>query len=573
MSSLASQRLPRLQLRLLGRRRSHMFDVSPLMLLSLLGWTSLLVPIIGIKGARFGGPAYILFTLLWIAVIVVRFLRHREIDTNLEFATIWTTTISLAYLATSLGGANPAILFAPLVIALSAVICRRYTVQSIFVLALLSGSYGTAAATFKVGVGPLIHLILAGLWAGIIWRVVTKRRTRALRAWPAMILVGVYMAVTLLEITTAESFYIGIRSISVSQWYMLVFLVVAYTSLTSAELLKLGRLFVAVATAVGGYATMRHFTGPSAAESAYAFATGGNYNTLDGHTLSLFGSFGGRHDLAVWTSCAVPLCIGCALGWRDRWRYIAMLGAAFCVFDLIDTDVRAAIPAVLAGIVVTFALYALTPAFGRQRLGVAVISVSAVAAVGVALFLALGVNSNGHYTGLLHPTQDSSFSERTYKWSGAIRDITHHPAGMGLGSAGRVHIQYGRFFLTSNETIENSYLVIAYQEGFIVMSLFVLMLLAVLGTLAARTITTRSQAKATLAIGPVGALVSFMVMMMNGPYVEGIPALWIWLILGLGVAQFAFRDPDSDPVPTDAEGPDAQRVLPEAAPPRVPAHV
>jgi hypothetical protein len=547
MSSIASRRVPRLYARLANYQR-HRLQVSPWMVLALLAWTSLLVPVMGIKGARFGGFAYISMTGIWLAVLAARFFRHREVDPDFELASWWTSIVSVGYLTTTIGTNNSLIVLGPFVIAFAAVMCTRYPAQAIFGLAVLSGGFGSLQALTGFGVGPIVHLILAGLWVALLWRVATKRRHRALWTWPAMGLVALYLLVTLLELPRSETLFIGLRAISVGPWYMLAFPVIAYTGLSMVSYQKIARGFVLVAVAVGGYALLRHFVGPTSAERALAISTGGNYNTVEG-TLRNFGSLSTGGDLAGWATCAVPFCLGCALGWTDRWRYIAVLGAGLCLFALVDTKVRTVIPAVLVGVAVTMVIYMLTPAFGPRRLAVAMVSIFTIASVAVVLFAALGSNHTGRYSALLHPKNDDSFSLRTYKWRAAIRDIRAHPAGYGVGSAGFEHARYGRFYLTSNLTIENSYLLIAYQEGFIVMTLFAVMLLALVASLAVRTVSARSRAKATLAVGPIGSLLSFMVIMISSANVEGFPALWTWLLVGLACAQFAFRDPADKPEP------------------------
>jgi len=56
-------------------------------------------------------------------------------------------------------------------------------------------------------------------------------------------------------------------------------------------------------------------------------------------------------------------------------------------------------------------------------------------------------------------------------------------------------------------------------------------------------VTTARPGRAALAIGAAGTLVSMLVLFFVGDYVEGLPALAGWLLVGLGVGQFALGSP------------------------------
>ena len=74
------------------------------------------------------------------------------------------------------------------------------------------------------------------------------------------------------------------------------------------------------------------------------------------------------------------------------------------------------------------------------------------------------------------------------------------------------------------------------------MILFVLALILVLIGLAARAIRTPDPFRSALAIGACGTLAALMILFYGGLYMEGMPIVIAWLLIGLGAAAVSVRE-------------------------------
>src|SRR3712207_5743145 len=119
-----------------------------------------------------------------------------------------------------------------------------------------------------------------------------------------------------------------------------------------------------------------------------------------------------------------------------------------------------------------------------------------------------------------------------------MRDIDTHPFGHGLGTAGRVQRERGRFSAVATFAIDNAYLQMAYEQGLLVMLLFVASCLVLLAGLVRRGLLTASREKAGVAIGAAGAMAAYLVLLVAGSYTEELGNLAFWIIMGLGISQF-----------------------------------
>src|SRR5690606_14144310 len=115
------------------------------------------------------------------------------------------------------------------------------------------------------------------------------------------------------------------------------------------------------------------------------------------------------------------------------------------------------------------------------------------------------------------------------------------PLGHGLGTGSSQGSMSGRFLQASAINIDNSYLKIAYEQGVIVMALFVAAMLGLLASLAVASLRTRRRAAAAMRFGACGALASMLVSFYTGLYIEAAPVLAGWFIVGLGLAYFVAR--------------------------------
>jgi hypothetical protein len=427
-------------------------------------------------------------------------------------------------------------------IAVSAVACARFPAAAVTFVALLTGAYGSVEALGGFPAGPAVDVVLGGLWISALWRLVMGRRP----SWwvpPAIVAVVLYLCLTAGEIAFAASGKIGVQSFRASAWYLAAGVLVAYAPWSAQTRRRIVNGVLLVMVAVGAYAAYRWLVGAAPQEAQLAKQA--SYTNTLGGELGLVGSFTSRHELGAWTTVAVPFALIMALTLRDRWRYVAALAAALCAFALIASETRAALVAVIPALALMLVLYQFSRGFPGLHLGATAVAAVAVLGVGVLQFSgATGgdTRAKSHFGLILTPTQDPAFKRREYKWNTALADVAKHPMGQGLGTAGRVQRQYGRFMNVASYDVDNSYLKIALEQGLWVMVFFGVALAALLFSLARRALLVRDRERAGVAIGGAAALLGMAILMFFAVHIEGLPALFAWLLVGLGVGAVAQPD-------------------------------
>jgi O-antigen ligase len=149
-----------------------------------------------------------------------------------------------------------------------------------------------------------------------------------------------------------------------------------------------------------------------------------------------------------------------------------------------------------------------------------------------------GEETGRRYGAILSPGGDASVEGRLTKWRSAVDDVDSQPFGHGAGTAGRTQVRFGRFQTIGGLDIDNSYLKVAYEQGLVVLLLWVAGALLLLVALAMRATSAADPARAALGIGACATLVSMLVLFFIGDYIEGLPALAGWILVGLGLGQF-----------------------------------
>jgi hypothetical protein len=427
----------------------------------------------------------------------------------------------------------------PVVLATAFLVARRPAAAIAFVL-FLSGSFGSLQA-FGVGSpGPLVDLLLAALLVSVLVSHVVKERDRPWWIWPGLALACLYILLTFFEITTAASIEIGLRSFRFSVWYMLVLPLIALAGWSLRTYIGISRGFIAVALMVGGYAVFRLITGPAASEEKFALLGAGSYNVVDDQ-LALIGSFPGRHSLAFWATCATPFCLAAALTQPGRlWKLAAAAAAGLCAAAVLGTEVRAALPALIAGAGTVIVLYQFSGGLEgsaiARTLAVTLIAIT----VGAALFPMVVGESSTRYSAILSPSGDVSYEHRIAKWRQAAEDIEDAPFGKGLGTAGLVQeLREGPYITQGSYGIDSSYMKIAYEQGFPVMVLFIGAMLVLLTGLARRALQTMDRTARGIAIGGAGTLVAALSMFVTAQYIENLPVLTVWVAVGAGIGAIA----------------------------------
>ncbi len=408
----------------------------------------------------------------------------------------------------------------------------------------VSGAYMSLQALTPLPVYQLEDALLGGLYLGAVLGLLLGRPDapprRALGAAGVVAFVAfAYLRLALDPLAGVGGHY----AFHVLEWYMLAAVALAVVPWRRPELQRLAHGVLWAAAVVGGYAVFRWIAGPAAAERALVLSDHPVYNFTDGE-LNVFGSFANTRSLGVWTTTLVPFALAAALGLRGRRRWLAAAAAALCFAALLGSHLRAGIPAVAAGAVVVISLQAATRAHKGLRLGVVAAASLALLAGGVGVLArSPGAGSSSKsYEAIVRPEQDASYAARQIKWSNAMREVRRHPWGQGMGTSGQAQVRYGAVVNASSHDIDNSYLNVLLQLGYPGLLLFAGAVAALLTGLARRGLRAGPPESAAVAAGAAGALVAFLVVAWSGNYVEGLPALPVWLLSGLGLAGASARE-------------------------------
>jgi hypothetical protein len=417
----------------------------------------------------------------------------------------------------------------------TAVLCARRPAGAIALVLLLSGSFGSLQAFGVLSPGPLVDLLLAGLWVSVLVSHLIKERDRPWWIWPGIALAVLYILITFFEISTATTVDVGMRSFRFSTWYMLALPLIALAGWSLNTYIRISRALIAVALLVGAYAVLRLVIGPASSEEAFALQGAGSFNLVD-DKLALIGSFPGRHSLAFWAVCATPFCLAAALTQQRGWKLAAAAAAGLCVAAVLGTEVRAALPALVAGAATVVLLYQLsgTPRGGTTARTVAATMIAVT--LGAGLFSMVVGESSSRYEAIFNPSGDVSYEHRITKWRQAVEDIDDAPFGKGLGTAGLVQeLKQGPFVTQGTYGIDSSYLKIAYEQGFPLLILFIVAMLILLVGLARRLLKVEDELVRGIAIGGAGTLVAALSMFVTAVYIENLPVLTVWVAVGTGI--------------------------------------
>jgi hypothetical protein len=263
----------------------------------------------------------------------------------------------------------------------------------------------------------------------------------------------------------------------------------------------------------------------------------------------LFGSFTSGHELAAWSSAVVPFLAAYAMTWRNRWGALAAVAATGGIVVIFATEVRTGLAAVAVGLGVVLVVYQASHGFQGLHLGVTtlVVVVALIAGIGAYSAVVGGNAERGQrFANILTPDQDPAYQARLIKWRSAVSDLTHHPFGFGIGTAGRVQRRSGRFITDASVNVDSGYLKIAWEQGYAVLALYAIGLVALLAGLLRRAILTRDRERAGMAGGAAGAVAALGILLFTGTFDEGLTALATWMIAALGIAQFV-RPNRADP--------------------------
>ena len=457
---------------------------------------------------------------------------------------VLTGTVALALLLAPVLDTKPIVALAAPVVLVAVVAMLRWPALGLALLVAITGSFGALTAFFGFHYNKVLAAVLAGLWAAAIVRQLAGARTQRMRFPLCAVALTLYLAITVVQAVTAADRAPAIATLQHDDWYMAAVLLLAFAGWSIGTHRRLAGAAVVAAALVGGYATLRWSIGPAAAERELALKS--TFNVVNGR-LKLIGSFSNGADLALWTSIAIPFCTAFALAARGRWRWIAAAAAVLCSIGLVGSQVRAGTAAVTAGLLVTLLLFQTSRAFAGLHLGTTLAAVAAIAVAALGAFAYTGGSaSSSHSFVSLFNGNDQSTTSHTYKWGQALRDLGGHPFGFGVGSAATGYAggsipasQYANSIAA--QSVDSGYLKIALEQGLAVMAIFIAGLLTLLVGLGAGAVRARDPEHAALLIGAAGVLTVFMVLFGAGAFMEGLPSLFGWMLIGSGLAQLASR--------------------------------
>jgi O-antigen ligase len=430
--------------------------------------------------------------------------------------------------------------------------CSRYPAAALIAVLALCGIFGSLKAFTGLSATAAADLLLAGLWGALLYRIATKGVRPPGWLWPGVVVLTAYVALTGLEILAAETIQLGFDSFRIAAWHISVIPLIVYAGWTRITYERVARGAVVVAGLVAAYAAFRWLSGPAQAELEFAEQVTGPFNLIGGD-LAVFGSFSSRLQLAFWSAAMLPFCVACAFTFRGWWRRIAIAASATLVIPLLVSQGRTGLIGAAIGLLLVLSLGPLLRGFPGVRLGVTVAAAGSALLVGVIAFnMTVGSSpeTRDRYVRILNPETDVAYSQRLLKWDLTLDEIEEHPFGQGLGTAGVVGLEHQRTVNVALYNTESSYLRIAFEQGFLVMGLFILGSLALLAGLLRHALTNRDRLRAGLALGSAGTLLSTLVIFTTGEYIDDPSALAVWIVVALGVGASVTSGPDSEPART-----------------------
>jgi len=461
-------------------------------------------------------------------------LRREARTAALGWALGWTALVVAAVLLPDKMASQPLIAFAPAGLAGLAFVAARRPALTVIAIAVLAGGYSSIQAYTGVATRSLCDALLAALLCALVWNVALEGRRQRTLIGGALALLAVYVALTLFAVPLAASMTVGLQSFRSSAWYMLAFLVLVFSPWSSATRLRMAKGMVVVGIVIAAYAIYRWRAGATIQEQVFQL---GSNNVLNGKQLP-FAPFISHAELGIWCAQIIPFCAALALGFHGSWRGVSALGCVTCAVALFAAGSRTAVAALIGGIVLVVVLHQVARAFALTRLGTSAIAAVALVGLLAATFMLVvggSSSSSSRYSAILNPGQDPSFQARQYNWTSAYKDIDVHPLGQGLGTAGDVAQRYGQVpTVGARNNLDNSLAKVALEQGFAVMILLAVAILALLYGIARRAVTVTDPTRAALGIGACGTLLAFIITLPVQLSIEGLGALLVWLTVGIG---------------------------------------
>ncbi len=407
----------------------------------------------------------------------------------------------------------------------------------------LTASFGALSLYLTFPYKRAITILFIAFLLAMVVRLWVARRRDQLSMPYGVLLAGAYLVVSATQVVFASDTHLALAGFELAPLFLLSMFIAAYSQWPTGTHVRIVRWLLIAGLLVGAYATLRMVVGPSSLERAWASRS--IFDLVNGH-LKDIGSFLSAPDLAEWTSLMIPFFLSCALGLRGRMRVLSGCTLPLLAIGLFASRERAPVLGVAIAVIAVAILHMRPRAFAVTRIAHTAVAVLITVGIGAAAYGFGGGSDTGHsYMALLTAdTRDVSVAAHEYKWKIAMHDLSGHPFGYGLGTAPAGYVSNARtdhLLPVTGFSVDNGFLKIALEQGLAVMALFGLALAFLAGGLIRGGLTLRDPVRATFALGAAGTAICLFVLEGAGPYVDGVPVIAGWLVIGIGLAQIVQR--------------------------------
>jgi hypothetical protein len=402
----------------------------------------------------------------------------------------------------------------------AAVLAARLPAVVTLVMLALTGIVGTLVAYTDLSPRYVIDVPLVGLVAATLWRRWLER-DQGLGPIPVTVILAIaYLAISAVQGVLSPDLTLAQRAFRTTAWQVAILPAVALAGWSLATKLRIARGYLVLVALVAGYAVLRLAVGPADAEREATLELAPTL--LPDGGLGLFGSALSRHQLAAWCGIALPFALAVALVWDGSWRWFSIAVAGLTAIALIGTQTRGGFVGATAGCAAVLGLYAIG-GYPGPRIRRAVLPLATVLAGAAIGYLVTTSESDTvqRYTAIASPTRDAAFDARLDNWSVAAEEVPREPLGHGFGTGGL--------------SIENAYLRVGYDQGPLVMVLFVAMVALTALGLAGHAFAKRGRSASLISMACCGAFVaSILIAMVTNAFEVTLAA---WTLAGLGIAE------------------------------------
>ena len=474
---------------------------------------------------------------------------QRALRTEVHGAAAWAGLVLLALVLTpSLTQSVAVAVGLPVAIAVGVLVSRTPAV-AVPVTVALTASLGSFEAFLGFGPGVIIELLLAGLWLAVIGRVVLGRPDEYV-IWPAVLGFLLFAGISVVDLLTSDEFVVAYLGFKATVWYMLALLAIAYAGWSRETYRRMALGLVIVCFIACSYVVFRWIMGHSSAELELAKAAGAGIN-VEPYTedVRVIGSFQTAHAMSFWTAFMGPFCLAVAVWVTGRWRALAISAAILCLTAILASEIRGPLPGFVGGSMLVLVLHQISrafPGFGRGTATAVILAVLGLSG-GLVALSASDPERVDRFEAVLDPSSDPAFAVRQPKWEQVLDSAEKNPFGRGLGTAGAGQVTSGATVELAQFNVDSSYLKVAYEQGLLVMALFIATVVGLLVSLVVASLRTRSKEAAALGLGASGALLSILVSFYTGNYIESTPIIGAWILVGLGMSYFVAKPKAGQP--------------------------